>query len=529
MSLAAIVEMHPRIEPESLDDWIHGGKELALLDIREAGQYGRAHLFHAVPLPYSRLEADITRLVPQRFVRVVLVDEDESLGDQACERLHLLGYRDVHVLRGGIRNWRAKGYRVFTGVHVPSKAFGEFISHELNTPSISARELRERQRRGEDLVVIDGRPLNEYAKMNIPGAICCPNGELAFRIRDIIRDRATTVVVNCAGRTRSIIGAQTLIDVGLENRVFSLENGTQGWYLEDFALESGMGHHYPAQLDQGNLDRARSAAAGLEKDHSVDRLNAEEVEAWRAEPDRTTFLCDVRTDEEYQTGTMRGAIHAPGGQLVQATDTFIGVFNSRLILIDTDHIRGSVIAVWLKRMGWEVAIYTAKASELSPPLPRRDFGLRRKAMPSRDAIEAVRSGEAALIDLRPSMEHRKKRVRSSTWSIRPRLLKDVDSLSLSPLLLVPDFSIAHCAIEELHQYGIEARFVLDAPDFWESGDIEIEHEAEHPALEDCIDYLFFAHDRHSGNKDAAREYLAWELGLIDSMDPRDVQRFRVKG
>lgn len=526
MSLAANCS---RIEPGSLDDWIHDGKEVAIIDIREAGQYGRSHLFYAVPLPYSRLEAEIARLVPQRFVRIVLVDDDEALADRARDRLHVLGYENVSVLRGGIKNWRAKGYRVFSGVHVPSKAFGEFISHELDTPSIPAKELHERQRLGDNLIVVDGRPLDEYSKMNIPGAVCCPNGELAYRIRDIVHDSSTTVVVNCAGRTRSIIGAQTLIDLGLENRVFSLENGTQGWFLEDFALERGMRDQYPTQLEQKNLARAHDSALALEKAHSIDRLAAAEVEAWRADTQRTTFLCDVRTGEEYQLGTMPGAIHAPGGQLVQATDTYIGVLNARLILMDTDNIRASVIAVWLKRMGWEVAIFTATASELSPPSPRTDFGLRSRAMTSRDAIEAIRLGEAALIDLRPSMEHRKMRVRSSIWSIRPRLLEDAASLSLPPLLLVPDYGTAYCALEEFRQQNVEARFLVDAPDFWEPGLVEVECEAEYPAIEDCIDYLFFAHDRHSGNKSAAREYLAWELDLVDSMDPRDVQKFRVKG
>ena len=85
--------------------------------------------------------------------------------------------------------------------------------------------------------------------MTIPGSICCPNGELGYRVHDLVPDESTPIVVNCAGRTRSIIGAQTLINLGLKNPIYALENGTQGWYLEDFqrggGLSAGHGCHRP--------------------------------------------------------------------------------------------------------------------------------------------------------------------------------------------------------------------------------------------------------------------------------------------
>ena len=102
----------------------------------------------------------------------------------------------------------------------------------------------------EDFVIVDGRPFAEYRKMNIPGGICCPNGELVLRIRDIAPDPKTKIVVNCAGRTRSIIGAQTLIDFGIPNPVFALENGTQGWFLAGLALERGASRRYADAVEQ---------------------------------------------------------------------------------------------------------------------------------------------------------------------------------------------------------------------------------------------------------------------------------------
>ena len=50
-----------------------------------------------------------------------------------------------------------------------------------------------------------------------------------------------------------------------------------------------------------------------------------------------------------------------------------------------------------------------------------------------------------------------------------------------------------------------------------------------PANRDCIDYLFFVHDRHDGNKEAARQYLAWETGLVAQLDARERAAFRLPG
>src|SRR5690606_19100417 len=123
------------------------------------------------------------------------------------------------------------GYPLFKGVNVPSKAFGELVEHAYHTPRISPQELADMRARGENMIVVDGRPYSEYRRMNIPGAVCCPNAELAYRIRTLAPDPSTRIVVNCAGRTRSILGAQTLVNLGIPNPVCALENGTQGWVL----------------------------------------------------------------------------------------------------------------------------------------------------------------------------------------------------------------------------------------------------------------------------------------------------------
>jgi rhodanese-related sulfurtransferase len=206
------------VAARQLKAMLHDGGELALLDVREAGQFGESHLLFATPLPYSRLELDIGALVPRKSARIAVCDDDgKGTAALAAKRLAALGYSDVAVLEGGNRAWAAAGHALFKGVNVPSKLFGELVEHEYHTPRITAQELVRMKETSEDFILLDGRPLNEHHKMTIPGSTCCPNGELPYRVSSMVKNPRTKIVVNCAGRTRSILGAQTLINFGIPN------------------------------------------------------------------------------------------------------------------------------------------------------------------------------------------------------------------------------------------------------------------------------------------------------------------------
>jgi rhodanese-related sulfurtransferase len=292
----------------------------------QAGEFGEGHPFHAVPLPYSRFEIELPRLAPRSTVPVVLLDDGRSdVAIHAARRARSLGYTDVTVLAGGTRAWQAAGYTLFKGVNVVSKAFGELVEDAFGTPSISAEELHERLAHGDDLIVVDGRPLEEFHRMSIPGATCCPNGELAYRIADIAPNPQTTIVVNCAGRTRSLIGAETLRHVGVKNRVYALRNGTMGWRLAGYDLDHGRNNRYPGTIQAGRRSLLVQHARHLSEQWGVPRLDTAKAREWLADDRRTTYLLDVRTAEEFAAGTAPGAQHAPGGQLVQATDQWLGV------------------------------------------------------------------------------------------------------------------------------------------------------------------------------------------------------------
>lgn len=502
--------MSQTITPRQLQQWLFDGQEIALFDVREHGQYGEAHLFHGVNLPYSRLELEVRRLAPNPQVRLVIYDQDGGeVAARVLARLQGLGYGHVHVLQGGADGWQAAGLQLFAGVHVPSKAFGELVEEASHTPHVTARQLADWQASGEPLVVLDGRPFDEYRKMTIPGSICCPNGELGYRVHDLVPDDRTPIVVNCAGRTRSIIGAQTLINLGLKNPIYALENGTQGWYLEDFQLEHGSMRRYTEQVST-DLAQQRQAAWQLAERAGVVNVSADQVRQWADDAQRSLFLCDVRTAEEFALGSLPGAQHTPGGQLIQSTDLYIGVRQARIVLVDSDGVRAPIVASWLRQLGHQAyVLIEGIASGLVLPVVQ-PVVYEALALISPWEVDV---NDVNLIDLRPSMAFRKGHIPGARWSIRPRLKADN-----RPLVLVADDP----ALAAFAAQGLDAKLLDGGFAAWVAAGLPVTEDGQNPFDAECIDFLFFTHDRHSGNKDAARQYLAWEIGLLAQMSEAEI-------
>ncbi|WP_374367865.1 rhodanese-like domain-containing protein [Dongia sp.] len=516
------------ISASTLKSWLHDGAEIALFDLREAGEYGGGHLFYAVSLPYSRMEIDLPRLAPRRSVRMVFHGEsDETLAIRAAARASALGYDDIHILAGGAVAWAAAGHPLFKGVNVVSKAFGELAEHAYGTPALSAPELAARLARGDNIVVLDGRPFDEYRKMSIPGAICCPNGELGYRVGAMITDPATTIVVNCAGRTRSIIGAQTLRHLGLPNPIYALRNGTMGWRLAGYDLDHGKTSRYPAIADAKAHLALSGQADALAKKWSIARIGMAEAIRWRADPTRSTYLLDVRTAEEFEADHVPGAVHAPGGQLVQATDHWLGVRRGRVILIDDARIRATTTAIWLQAMGWEVAVLSCDSAQWPCLDAVRSPFDSSSALPR---VTADHLGDATILDLRSSQDYRAGHIAHARWAIRSRIEAALPNLpeSRSIALVADQPEIAQLFAQDL-PVSLRARCSLLTGGIadWRAAGQEIVATPDQPTDAECIDYLFFVHDRHAGNLAAARQYLAWETGLVAQLDELEKAAFRL--
>src|SRR5882762_453392 len=238
----------PLLSVQQVKAMLKSGEVFAFFDVREEGQFSiKGHPLFATPLPLSRLEPRAFALLPDSGTRIVLMDSGDETHDpqwagranRAAAKLSEMGYTNVAVMKGGLKAWRDSGYEVFTGVNVPSKAFGEVVEHENDTPRIDAADLQKLVDAKTDLVILDSRPMPEFNNMSIPGGIDCPGAELVYRVKDLVPNPETLVVVNCAGRTRSIIGAQSLINAGLTNKVIALKNGTMGWHLAGLKVARG--------------------------------------------------------------------------------------------------------------------------------------------------------------------------------------------------------------------------------------------------------------------------------------------------
>ena len=522
-----------KVAPAILKSWLHDGNEIALLDIREHGEYGEAHLFYVVSAPYSKLEAEAARLVIRKNVRIVLVDQDGgTLSQKAAQRLIEQGYQSIHILDGGVQGWKKAGYELFAGVNLPSKTFGELAEHAFDTPRITALELNEKIKRGENLIVLDGRPFTEFKKMSIPTAICCPNGELPLRIDELVPDEQTTVVINCAGRTRSIIGAQTLINLGIKNKVIALENGTQGWYLADLPLDHGKTKRHTLEINPATLKVKQSRATALAKKHHVQTVEIGTVRQWLNDTDRTTFLCDVRTPEEFAQGSLPGAQNTPGGQLVQATDQYVGVKGARLVVFDSEGVRAPAMASWLAMLGWDVVVLANALSDLSQ-IEKSSVqvpGITTERISATD-LKKVISEKVVLFDLRPSMKYREAHIEQARWATRANLDKALNgNVPVHAALIADDLAVARLFAMDLERAGTKKiQLNMDVPAQWKAEGLSVVSTPEVPADQECIDYLFFVHDRHDGNKAAARQYLAWEMNLLAQIDEQERNSYKLPG
>ena len=343
-------------------------EELALIDVREEDPFAQEHPLFAANIPLSKLELEVFARVPRRDTAITLYDDGEGLAALAGERLSALGYSDVALLQGGLAGWRAAGGELFRDVNVPSKAFGELVESERHTPSLAAEEVQALLDSQADVVVLDARRFDEYQTMSIPTGISVPGAELVLRARELAPDPATRIIVNCAGRTRSIIGTQSLINAGVANPVSALRNGTIGWTLAGQTLAHGQSRRF-APTDEAHRQLAAQDARRVADRARVGRASLADLQRWQQDTTRTTYLFDVRTPEEFDTGHLPGARSTPGGQLVQETDHVASVRGARLVLADDDGVRANMSASWLAQLGWVTAIGASQGWSCLCPTP----------------------------------------------------------------------------------------------------------------------------------------------------------------
>jgi rhodanese-related sulfurtransferase len=363
----------PAATPSQIRRMLLLREEIALLDLRHEAAYATGHPLFAANMASDRIELEAATRLPRKDVPIVLYDHGEGLVDAAADRFAALGYTDVRELEGGLDAWKRTGFEIFRDVNSYAKAFGELVESRRHTPSLPAQEVAALIAEKANIRILDVRRPDEYATMNIPGSISVPGAELVLRAGQVAPDPQTTIVVNCAGRTRSIIGAQSLINAGITNKVVALRNGTIGWTLANQVLEHGADRHGEIGLFEGAKASAREVACRA----GVRHLSPEGARALEKQASRTLYRFDVRGGDEYVAGHLKGFRHYPGGQLVQEIDMAAPVRGARILLTDDKDVRADMTASWLAQMGWETYVLEGgydQALEAGPPeaLPKPD-------------------------------------------------------------------------------------------------------------------------------------------------------------
>ncbi len=502
------------------------GGELALIDVREELTFSQNHLLWARSVPLSRLELRFAQLVPRKATRIVLVDDKDELSQRAAEILALAGYSDLSYLDGSVAAWAAAGFELFSGVHVPSKAFGEFIEHANGTPSVSAEELDALMQARTDMVVLDSRPYDEYSRISIPTGINVPGAELVLRVHDIAPSPDTLIVVNCAGRTRSIIGAQSLINAGVSNKVVALRNGTMGWHLAGLACDKGKDKRAPAVSDEG-LIWAKAKSDEVARKFGIERIDRAALERWRTDITRTLYIFDVRDPAEYQRGHFPGAISAPGGQLVQATDLYAGTLGARIVLSDDNEVRAVMTASWLKQMGWkDVAVLPEAGTESGTPAspllatPTADAAI--------DASKVLEIDDVTVIDLSRSPDYRKGHIPGAWFAIRSRLAQALPKIALNGTVVLTseDGVLAGLAVAEARTLTKKpVRWLKGGNAAWSALGFPLSTDAK--MADEPLDVWLKPYERPGNPKAAMDEYLSWEIDLLSRIERDGTTNFTV--
>ena len=499
----------------------------AVFDVRERGEYNEGQISYATSLPRSQLEFRIAELVPDRDIPIIVYDEGGVRAPLAAATLLRLGYRQVSILDGGLSAWRAEGRATASGVNVPSKAFGERVHHERNIPDVTANELKHLQDQGANLLILDVRTPEEYGRFCIPGGINVPGGDLILWAEELKRHQDASVIVNCAGRTRSIIGAAALRRLGLTH-VRALRNGTMGWVLAGYDLENRPARTAPP-APATSRDNAPELARRLAEEERIASISCADLTRLIGLEKAMNYLVDVRSEAEYGARHLPGSINVPGGQAVQRADDFIAVRNAPIVLISNEAARAVMVAYWYRQMGFShVLVLQGGLRAWSESGGRIEVGMVRNEPPAFEAAKGItrivdaqslerqmRIAGLLILDVGTSLEFETGHVPGAKWMARGWLelkLGEAYADRKQPIVLTcPDGRQSMLAALTLAEMGHTDVAVLNGGvRAWEAAGLPMARGVE-GCLVERNDVVLSPSIR--GTKEDMQRYLDWELQL----------------
>lgn len=493
---------------------VQHAKEYAIIDPLEEGMFAETpHLLQAVNIPLSYLEARIRTLVPRLDTAVVIPHNMMGFGERAHAELFMLGYKNVHLVCASADDWEAVGLPLYTGFNVKSKAFGEAVEFTDSTPTLDPEEYQKIKSRYPDVNIIDVRPFPEYSYETIPGAINIPGMDLLLA-RDYLTTHGQPLVIHCGGRTRGIIAVQTLRALGI-NDAHSLKNGTMGWELSGLDLE------YSTKRPPVSL---QSSVAVMDCAVASERLGVNFSDPSEVAVDhfagKTVYLFDVRSASEFEDNKADVMRHAPGGQLIQAFDSYAATHNSIVYLFDDLGVRALATAYWLRRMGIDAkAIDRLPGNRYPDPESSPSHRNDQDSCPETMTFEAFLKleGQAFVIDFSPSLKFVLGHIPGSLHGVRSLIVEWLLENPKEEIVITSDQSdILMSASNDLQKAGISHRVLHQGAIKWaesgrnlssDSGDLLFGH----------IDVFRRPIERLDEKEAAMQAYLDWEVNLLEKL------------
>ncbi len=515
-------------------------QEIAIVDVREEDPFAQSHPLFAANMPLGRIEIDAYRRIPRLETPIVVYGinpQGDDLALPAARILKRMGYTQVRLLAGDLKGWQDGGGELFRDVNVPSKSFGELVESQRHTPSLSAQEVKALLDAKADVVVLDARRFDEYQTMSIPGGISVPGAELVLRARALAPKATTRIIVNCAGRTRSIIGTQSLINSGIPNPVSALRNGTIGWTLAAQELVKGADQRFP-DIDDALRQQVAATAMAVAYRASVKRVKKPELAEWLEDTSRTTYFFDVRTPEEYDAGHVQGARSAPGGQLVQETDHQAPVRGARVVLCDNDGVRANMSASWLAQMGWEVFVLDGLDADdfktTQPPtlhLPEPGGEVVTMDVAQLKTLLADRNSHTVVLDFSTSAQFVKGHIQNAWWMLRTQLKTCLSTAhkGYRYVLTCHDGSVSKFAapdVQALVKAGVPVAWLEGGNAAWTAAGHSL-HAGERQMGAERVDRYRRPYEGTDNPVEAMQGYLDWEFGLVAQLGRDGTHHFRV--
>ena len=512
-------------------------KEICLLDVREEAPHAEGHPLFAANFPYSLIELNAYTQLPRFNIPIVTIDSGEGLAEASAKRFSDLGYTNVSVFEGGINAWVAAGGELFIDVNVPSKSFGELLESICDTPSMTAEDVKKMIDENADMIVVDTRRYDEYNTMCIPSGVSVPGAELVLRVPDLASNPETTVIVNCAGRTRSIIGTQSLVNSGLPNPVFALRNGTIGWTLAKQPLVKGQTRTF-GETSEITRQVANERARNVADRAGVKRASKTDVEHWVVQNgsdknDRTTYLFDVRSLEEYENSHLTNFNHIHGGQLVQELEMNVPVRGARIVLADDDGTRADMTASWLAQMAWDVYVLDDLQAADFDGKGAWQTKLPEKPQAKKITVETLSNWlhdneDIIVLDFSKHINYLKAHIPSANYVIRSQLEQAIVELPKTSKLVLTsdDGELASYAVSNLQTLNDVEIFVLTGGNqAWVSAGYTVE-KGETKLLSKPTDSYKRPYIGTAITDEVMQAYLDWEYGLIDQLHKDGTHHFK---